>query len=436
MKEYEQVNQYRLHHWPFLLMWVASFGVAWLGVFFGGLLLNDLRYRLDYFREISWWIDSNPWFYGLLTGAGIGAFLALVQPWLMRWRYGFVPRFWRIMTFLGASLGGSFSFAYVFGGYGGYYDNAFSVWDYMARSAPWFIWFSSLSFAQMLALWPVARRAWLYSLAGLGATGLGFLLGLVDSYSMGQLNTLFFGSFAQAVFSGALFLYLMRDYRVEAVQKRDEKAKAVLRRGLHPISFIGLWMMAHLFGWVALLSVVFMLTIASFSFGFVQNFMNWLGSFEWPFAIALGLIVGSMTAIGQPWLMQQQSGYRPRFWMPLSLFAWAVAGLGLWQFMDNYNAGDVWRGMMLVLWFGFPTIFQSVALWTYSRTAWLYGLAGLVSGVVAYLFYQQFDWSSGNSGYAIIFGAIAQAILTGVVFLFIIQTQPKEAENPDVFPQE
>ena len=71
---------------------------------------------------------------------------------------------------------------------------------------------------------------------------------MAGSYSSNQLNMIFFGSMTQAIFSASLFLWLMRDYRVEAVQKRDEKSKGQIRSRLHPISFIGLWSLAHLFG--------------------------------------------------------------------------------------------------------------------------------------------------------------------------------------------
>jgi hypothetical protein len=431
----QQDNHYRLHHLPFMVMWVASFGVAWLGVFFSGIILSDLRYNVDFVQVIATWLDANRWLYGLLLGTGIGTFLALIQPWLIRWRYGFVPRFWRIATFFGAILAGSLFSEYFYGS--GYSFNYANVWGYLGRFAPISVWFGTLGLVQMLALWPVARRAWLYPLGGIGASLIAFGTGFWNGgYGLAQMNMLFFGSFAQAVFSGALFLWLMRDYRVEAVPKRDEKSKGLQRRGLHPISFIGLWMMAHLFGWVALLSVVFVLILASSAFSPVQSFMNWLGASDWSLAVLLGLIVGGVTSIAQRWLIQQQSEIRPRFWMLLSLVAWSLAGLGLWQFMDSYNGSGFWHGTMLVVWFGLPTILQSLALWPHLRSAWLYGLAGIVSALIAYLIYEQFSWAASEQIYTVIFGAIVQAILTGVAFLIMNQTQPHKATDAVVVPQE
>jgi hypothetical protein len=417
-----QEQQHRLHHKPFLLMWVVSFGVAWLGVFFGAFLIVDMFNRTEFLDPIFYWFERNSWLYGVMIGAGFGAFLALVQAWLIRWRYGFIPRFWRHSTVIGALIAGTLAGISMFS----YYAT-----NPMSRLTPISLWFISLTLVQSLALWPVVRRAWLFALAGLGAAGIAFVTGLWDMYGIGIVSSLFFGSFAQAVFSGALFLYLMRDYRLEAVPKRDEKSKGMQRRGLHPISFIGLWMLLHLFGWVALMSAYFLLILSSMAIPPIMTFLNALGQVNWVLGVLLGITVGSMTAIGQPWLMQQQGGYRPRTWMPISVLAWAIGGLGLWNFMQIYNGQGFWHGAMLVAWFGLPTLFQSFVLRKDLRGAWLYALSGIVSGIVAYLVYQEVANSSGQI-YAVIFGAVVQAILTGVAFLTIIrqnqaETTPQEA---------
>ena len=36
--------QYRLHHLPFGVMWVAAFGVAWLGLFMLAVIWHDIKY--------------------------------------------------------------------------------------------------------------------------------------------------------------------------------------------------------------------------------------------------------------------------------------------------------------------------------------------------------------------------------------------------------
>src|SRR5262245_34803787 len=107
METQSQDQQNRLHHRPFLALWVVSFGVAWLGVFFTAILLSDIFGRVEMLSALRDWLNSNNWLYGLMLGAGLGSFLALVQPWLMRWRYGFVPRFWRHSTIIGAMIAGS-----------------------------------------------------------------------------------------------------------------------------------------------------------------------------------------------------------------------------------------------------------------------------------------------------------------------------------------
>src|SRR6187549_1563602 len=100
MKQEAQVNQYRLHQLPFMVMWVASFAVAWLGLFLASMLISDAKSRFLFVQELSNWVYIHArWLDGIVMAAGLGALLALTQAWLMRWRYGFVPRFWRVTTF-------------------------------------------------------------------------------------------------------------------------------------------------------------------------------------------------------------------------------------------------------------------------------------------------------------------------------------------------
>jgi hypothetical protein len=307
----------------------------------------------------------------------------------------------------------------------GYYD-ANGVWVYPTHIIPALLWFSSLSLIQTFALWPVARTAVIYPLAGFGAAVVALFMGHLPTGSMNQTNLLLFGTMAQAVFSGALFLYLMRDYRVEAVAKRHEKSKVVVREGLHPMSFIGLWAMAHLFGWVGLMTIVVIWQQIANSVLFLGNLPYWLYN-HWITYPFYGLIIGGLTALAQPWLMEQQSGLRPRHWLKLSFPAWAIAGLALMRLMTGdcyYECSDsnrqLWIGLALLLWFGLPPLIQSFALWREMRGAWLYALSGIVSAVLAYFLYLQFAWTYSEAMYATLFGALAQALLTGTAYLAIL----------------
>jgi hypothetical protein len=436
MKQAEQSPQYRLHHLPFLVMWVASFGVAWMLLFLALVLWHDVKTNTPIFGELANWVYLNArWLDGILVGAGFGAFLMLVQPWLMRWRYGFVPRFWRLTTFFGALLGGTLFAELMYGN--GYYD-ASGAWVYPMHIIPMLVWFSSLTLIQTLALWTVARTAVIYPLAGLGAALVALFMGKVPTGSMNQMNLLLFGTMAQAVFSGALFLWLMRDYRVEAVAKRDEKSKAVLREGLHPMSFIGLWTMAHLFGWVGLMTIALIWEQVKNSLPFLSNLPYWLYN-NWMMYAFYGLVIGGLTALAQPWLMQQQSGLRPKHWLKLSFPAWTIAGLALMRLMRGdcyYECSDsmqnLWTGLALLLWFGLPPLIQSFALWREMRGAWLYALSGIVSAALAYFLYLQFAWTYSETMYATLFGALAQALLTGTAYLSILAQNRQNQASQEV----
>lgn len=434
-------NNYRLHHTPFLLIWAGLIGVAWLSLFTGGILITFVRNEVPFMREMASWIYLNArWIDGLQIGIFFGAILALVQAWLIRWRYGFVPRFWRIATFLGATLSAALFSDIIYSG--GYYD-ANGSWVYPSYYPALALWFCTLSLVQMLALWPVVRRAWLYALSGIGALGFGCLISYLESsanYSYNPMSVLFFGSIAQAIFTGALFLWLMRDYRVEAVPKRDEKAKLRQGMGLHPISFIGLWLMDYLFGWVSLLSIGFIAYTISNFFYPLRDFLNVVMSIQWLAAGIMGLLTGGAIALFQPWIMKQRSNYHPRFWLWIALSAvgWAIAGQAIPYLGSSYTIEQM--GMLkffgtLLLWFALPTILHSLAFWREKRGFWIYALAGVVSAAMAYFVYQQLAWTNTGILFAMVFGSGLQAILTGAAFMTMMaQNQQAEATALEVVP--
>ena len=116
--------------------------MALLGWAYSCWQLFGMTSSTDYtfLSAFSSWVYTNArWLDGVLMGAGLGAFLALVQPWLMRWRYGFVPRFWRIATFIGASLGGALFSEFIYSN--GYYDSN-GFWTYPNQIAPIGLWLS------------------------------------------------------------------------------------------------------------------------------------------------------------------------------------------------------------------------------------------------------------------------------------------------------
>src|SRR5688572_26618917 len=104
----EEHEQYRLGRVPFLLMWIASFGVAWFIYFWLVLLWDDFTEGLSlvwslgraespfYWRSLHMgWVTSllSPSF-GLAMGIILGLQIPFMQKTLFRWRYGFAPRFW------------------------------------------------------------------------------------------------------------------------------------------------------------------------------------------------------------------------------------------------------------------------------------------------------------------------------------------------------
>src|SRR5690606_19883843 len=187
------------------------------------------------------WVNNHAeWVTGVGMGLTFGLMLSLVQTWLIRRRYGFVPKFWRYTTIIGATLTG-FSFPF-----------ATYYWDYDQLWIPLIIWFSLLNIFQAGVMFRVNRQAWLLALvgivAGLVASG---LYAIPDSYDT-ALWALLLGATIQAIGTAIIMLRLMANPREGIVPKRDtdEKSKARMRDGLHPMTFIGFWAAAHFAGWV------------------------------------------------------------------------------------------------------------------------------------------------------------------------------------------
>jgi hypothetical protein len=400
MQQSQEIQDYRLDHIPFLIIWIASFGVAWMIATAGVYILQEVV-----IVNTSMAMLNENLLVSLVLGVGMGAFLALVQPWVIRWRYGFVPRFWRIATFFGAAIGG-FVFSFILDG--------FSAYTYGARiQVALLILLSTLTLSQTLVLSPVVRRAWPYALTGLCA----WLITVISPFEIPM--SILLGTMAQALFSGALFLWLMRDYRVEAVPKRYEKAKLTQSIGLYPSNFIVLWTMAHLSAWLTAI-------IVYVAFGSIFVFVSWLGT------IVMAMIVGGVAAFSQAWLMRTQSAYQPRFWLLLSVVGSGLAAFYYEITLTTCEACETTLGanefFSVLVWFGLPPLLQSFALWNNLRGTWLYFLAGIVSAIIGCLIGIQYS----DYFLAFMIGTLAQGILTGAAFLKIMnwkQQQEQELEK-------
>lgn len=410
----------RLHRVPFTIMWVVSYALAWFAISFASMIAYDMRDMAIIGDTLRWITNHAEWMNGIGLGLTFGLMLSLVQTWLIRRRYGFVPRLWRYATIIGATITGlSFPFAT-------YY------WDYNELWIPMIIWFSLLNIFQAGVMFRVNHQAWLLALVGIVA-GLvaGTLQALPDFYDA-EIWSLLLGATIQAVGTAIVMLRLMANPREGIVPKRDsdEKSKTPMRDGLHPMTFIALWAAAHFAGWVmfAIVVVVLMMTIGETEFGY--EISNWLEfNAEWVIGLTFGAIVGITSAIAQPWLMKQHSKVEVKHWLVLSTIGWAIAGIGFWNYIEGYNFGTIEKALTLMVWFATPTFFQTIPMWRAMRGGWIWAGTGFASAIIALLLDTQLAWTYNDTFYAIMLGGLAQAIITGSTFI-LLQSQQRRVE-PD-----
>lgn len=424
LARFKEDDNPRLHRIPFTLIWVASYGLAWFVMFFVSMLHDDM-YNQTFTNGIANQMNQIRWFdsFGnLALGLVFGVMLSLIQTWLIRRRYGFVPKFWRASTIIGAMIAG------VMMPFFDYYSNSMQMWGAI------FIWFSAINILQAFVLFRVNRQAWMLALvgiiAGVVASSMGFMQYQYDAEIWGVL----LGTLIQAFGSAIIILRLMSNPREGIVPKRDsdEKAKTGLREGLHPMTFIGFWSMTYFTGWVMIFALMFLwyMTLGETVIG--ESINRWLeNNAQLLFWMLFGGTLGLASAIAQPWLMKQHSKVEIRHWFIFSMMGWALAGMGFWTYVDGYSMEGIEKFAYLLIWFATPTLFQTIPMWRAMRGGWIWALTGLASAIIAYLIDAKFAWSYNDTFYAIMLGGLAYGIITGSAFI-LLQSQQRRVERDSV----
>lgn len=411
----------RLHRVPFMVIWVAAYGLAWFSIFMTVMVVSDM-----YDNSVMRWLrNDGQWLMAILGGVIFGAMLSLVQGWAIRRRYGFVPRFWRLVTIIGSAFAGFGIFGFM-----SYYWNISNAWG--AGLA----WFATMTILQAIVLFRVNRQSGLMALVGILA---GLVAASIEAFQIANYESMIWavliGAGIQAFGTGIIMLRLMANPREGIVPKRDsdEKSKSRMRDGLHPFSFISFWAAAYFMGWVtfAVLTALWFLTIGETDI--MRDFTRFLeNNMEWVFGVTFGAIIGFVSALAQPWLMKQHSKTEVKHWIVLSTIGWAIAGIGLFYYMDSYNLSDFERMLALITWFVTPSLFQTIPMWRAMRGGWLWIGTGIVTAIVAVSIESAVSWSDMSEFYAIMFGGIAQAIITGATFILLKSQQTQVEQQTEV----
>ncbi|MEM9952714.1 MAG: hypothetical protein AAF846_13995 [Chloroflexota bacterium] len=406
----------RLHRTPFMLIWIAAYGLAWIAVgVVGGLtdaLLYDF-YRGGYARSII----------ELACGLAFGGTLALIQGWILRRRYGFVPRFWRIGTILGMVIAtGAFFFIIDYS----YPDN---FW--LAGSA-WVILFTVF---QTAILFRVNRHAWYFIPLSILLVFISLTIDILNfPNSQNDFILIILMACSIKAFGTAIItMHLMANLREGIVPKRDNssKAKNHPHQKMSSIAFVGLWTAGLAIGWgfYFLIMLIWYATVdgtnvADSTYTWIDSIMPWFaGAF-------MGAMSGLVVGVAQTWLMKQYSNTQIRYWGIVTVIGCSLAGIGLWEIIDSRRFE--WS---LIAWVSLPLLLQTILMWRMTRGGWVWGLAGITSAIIIHAVYTQFDLKLVYDGdiYVIVFGTVLSAIISGATFVLLqAQHRPPSNSSPKI----
>ena len=208
MMEKAKIDQsYGLHQTPFIFMWM-SIPIVSIGVVYAiALSLHGLRYSLPIVGDMLYWLSQDGlWLTWLLIGIGMGIITSISQAWLIRQRYGFVPRLWHLMTMIGWVIVGIIVFASI------KYENPISSNE--TSIYLFFAWFATVPIVQTLSLWFHLRKAaflWLFAAI---ASGLISVIAYqvaprYDEFTFAHL----YGTLAQTFLTAITLIFLMARQR-------------------------------------------------------------------------------------------------------------------------------------------------------------------------------------------------------------------------------
>ena len=401
----------RLHRIPFVLLWMLSYLLAWYVIYLYEKLWS-FGYLCDVIRQIKIGVLPE----GMLVGLLFGLTLAFVQTWLLRQRYGFVPKYWGLATVIGATLAG---LGYVrVGIYMGVRPD-----DYVNN---FILWFGILGFFQAVALMPVNRRAWLMLGSGCLASAVAVIPHVYPPpFYFSPKYSLLFGTTIQALGTVLIVLYVMTYPRVGVVPKRKkvEKPQRILEGRISTKAFILWWIAFYVVGlalaWIVTELSRFLADISRLE-QFSQLEFIWHIFSEWYLSAIYYALIGLVVAAAQDWLMKKHRNLTFPYWRILTVIGWVIAGILSWE--RFYNPHSLIVNYLLILgYFAMPTLIQTIPMTVYMQRGWMWGVIGIVNGLV-FLYFQYLYWH----WYGMLFAGFTLYLMTAYAFH---RLQPRHPES-------
>ncbi|MCC6614654.1 MAG: hypothetical protein IT320_14330 [Anaerolineae bacterium] len=417
----------RLHRIPFTLLWFGSYGLAWYVLYIYEMLWYDGN-----FDPILSWLKWPSWREELVVGLLFGLTLSFVQTWLIRLRYGYVPRLWRIATILGATIAG-FGYPRVGMRTGEYLLGL----NWMGVNHPprtdslvndFLIWFSVLGLFQAIVMLRINRKAWLIIIVGV-------LAGIIASVPLlsprplygKPIWTLIMGTMVQASGTCLLLLHFMAHPRENVVPNNNEiKSNQVYT--ITVSTFILLWIGIY---YLHLVLVTALSELWRFMVYYSPNVLYYgldLSSRNgelYRCLFSFG-IIGVITALGQQWLMKKHSNSSIPGWRKFTIVGWIFAGITWWGFRYVYPQPDLERAFMFGAHLAMPALFQAIPMNRAFRGGWMWAVVGVLAGVIV-VFIRGAGQSNLSNFYGVIVAGLILSFTTALVFLRL-QSRSRETQ--------
>ncbi len=407
----------RLHHTPFIILWMASYGLGWVFL----RTYEILWYQsglCDFYLWLRGGYDRNPetwWREDIFVGLLFGLSLAVVQTWLIRRRYGYVPKFWRVATIIGSVIAG---FGYPRLGLFPYgiISSADISFDYL-------LWFSTINIFQSIVMWRINKTAW--QIAGIGVLSSFVaisILHLLNPHSGGDTIALILGIAIQALGTALSVIKLMNEPREGIVPKRGKnKSKNNFQKKFHPITFIGLWLLICLMGHLTLDVIIEIRQILYQNFYNYREFISWTrgAGFSWILEINRFAFAGIIIGFGQQWLLKQQHRTID-YWTLVTTLSWLFAG-----YMLSNRIPNGFQPLYYAFYFTVPILLPSLLIMRRIYFGWILTLIGILAfSVLAISPTTQYYQSSRR-----LFVELSLSLITGIILLVISSWEQKRAQK-------
>ncbi len=427
-----QDDNLRLHRISFLFLWTSTFVLAWYVIYIYELLWYEPR--LD--RFLSWLKFSSTWREGAVIGLLFGGILSVTQTWIIRFRFGFSPRFWLPLTLIGSIVAGQWyprvglrtGEALIGINWMGV-NNTTSV-DKLVID--FMLWFLILNLCQTIALFFVNRKAVVLIIVGLVS---GFIASIPMVYPHLMYGrpfwTLILATGFQAIASYFVVMYCMSNPRMGVTPKRDKQVPNLPRQNLSTVTFILMWVASfHIARVVNIIIPEIWRFLVYYSPTALYENLRLSQSFDtWIYALIVTGISGIWLAIAQKWLMSKYANIEVSHWIIFSAIGWMIAEFILWYAQSIYPRDSTYYLFMGLYWI-LPALLQAILINRLASRGWIWLFSGVIAGIIS-IWILSIEYPYLSRFYSTFVATMSLAFSTSICFVYLRNHLRNPTESSD-----